>query len=375
MTTIDRYVLRLFLKVLIVCFISIGGLFIVVDAFSNVDQFVTYSRERGSVLTVLWHFYAARMLSLFDFSSGLLVLIAGMFTITWLQRTNEFTALMAAGLPKARIVMPLVIASVCISLLSAANREFVIPRFRDQLSQGWKELVGDGLQPMHSKFDNETNVLFDGKHVVESQKRIVDPVIGLPQGIPGVGKQLTAKTAQYLPAEGGRPRGYLLSEVRQSTDEMESVLVNGRPVILTPKDAPWLESGQVFVASQLTFTHLTADRAWRQWSSSRQLIGALRNPSVDFGADVRVAVHLRFVKPLLDLTLLFLGLPMVLSPGKRNVFAAAGTCFLLVTGYYLVVVACQGLGANYFISPAFAAWCPLIVFSPIAYANAVAFWS
>ena len=120
---------------------------------------------------------------------------------------------------------------------------------------------------------------------------------------------------------------------------------------------------------------MTADKAWRQWSSARQLIGALRNPSVDFGADVRVAVHLRFVKPLLDLTLLFLGLPMVLSPGKTSVFAAAGWCFLLVTAFYLVVVACQGLGANYMISPVLAAWCPLMIFTPIAYANGVAFWS
>ena len=48
----------------------------------------------------------------------------------------------------------------------------------------------------------------------------------------------------------------------------------------------------------------------------------------DLGADVRVAVHYRFVKPFLDLTLLFLGLPMVLGHRKHNIFAAAGGCMV-----------------------------------------------
>lgn len=375
MAMIDRYVLRLFFKSLIVCFLSIGGLFIVVDAFSNVDRFVSYAQEKGSVVGVLWNFYGARMLSLFDFSSGLLVLIAAMFTVTWLHRTNEFTALLAAGLPKARIVLPLLAASVIISLLGAVNRELLIPRFREHLSHGWKDLVGSGLHPMEPTYDNETNVLFDGKHIIERERKIEEAVIRLPVGVPGIGRQLSAAEAIYVPAKGKRPGGYLLRGVKQPIEEMSSVLLGKRPVVYAPQDASWLEGDQLFVASRLTFTHMTADKAWRQWSSARQLIGALRNPSMDFGADVRVAVHLRLVKPLLDLTLLFLGLPMVLSPGKTSVFAAAGWCFLLVTAFYLVVVACQGLGSNYMISPVFAAWCPLMVFTPIAYANGVAFWS
>ena len=376
MTIIDRYILRTFLKVLVICYVSITGLFIIVDVFSNIDQFVDYARDHGNAAHVLWNFYSARMLSLFDFSSGLLVLVASLFTVTWLQRTNEFTALMAAGLPKARIVLPLVIASMIISLLGAANREFLIPRFRQELSQGWRQLVGDQLEPLHPKYDNETNVLFDGKHVVDEEHRISEPAIRLPMPMPGVGKQISADFAQYLPSDGDRPAGYLLIGVKQTAlAESASVYVGNRPIVLCPTDTPWLQPDQAFIASHLTFTHLTADKSWRQWSSSRQLITALRNPSVDFGADVRVAVHLRFVKPLLDLTLLFLGLPMVLTSRSRSVFAAAGSGFLLVTAFYLVVVCCQGLGANYLISPALAAWCPLMIFTPIAYANGVAFWT
>ena len=52
----------------------------------------------------------------------------------------------------------------------------------------------------------------------------------------------------------------------------------------------------------------------------------MRNPSLDYGADVRVAIHGRIVKPLLDMTLLFLGLPLVVTRESRNVFIAMGLC-------------------------------------------------
>lgn len=377
MTTIDRYVLSLFVKVLIVCFVSIGGLFVVVDAFSNLDEFVELGRKHANASAVVLNFYSARMLSLFDFASGILVLVAGMFTVTWLQRTNELTAMMAAGVPKARVVLPLIAASVVVSLTGAANREFLIPRFRRQLSRGWQELVGAELEPMRPKYDNRTNILFDGRHVQPDQRRIAQPMIRLPVAMPGVGKQLSAESAQYLPAEEDRPAGYLLLNVKQQELLLKSpsLQMDDQPIVMTPHDTPWLRPDQAFIASGLTFTHLTADKAWRQWSSSRQLVAALRNPSVDFGADVRVAVHLRLVKPLLDLTLLFLGLPLVLTSRSRSVFVAAGFCFLLVTAFYVVVVSCQGLGSNYLISPALAAWFPVLVFTPIAYANSVALWT
>ncbi len=43
-------------------------------------------REReGSLLRVLFGYYGARVLSFFDRISGLLALIAAIFTITWFQ--------------------------------------------------------------------------------------------------------------------------------------------------------------------------------------------------------------------------------------------------------------------------------------------------
>ena len=107
----------------------------------------------------------------------------------------------------------------------------------------------------------------------------------------------------------------------------------------------------------------------------RQLVRALRNPSLDYGADVRVAIHGRIVKPLLDLTLLFLGLPLVVTRENRNVFIAIGLCMLVTFAFTVAVIGLQKLGeASYLLSPALAAWAPLMIFVPLAVGMAESLW-
>ena len=72
----------------------------------------------------------------------------------------------------------------------------------------------------------------------------------------------------------------------------------------------------------------------------------------------------RLIQPLLDVTLLFLGLPLVLSRKNRNIFLAIGMSVVLVVGFMGVVLACQYCGTSYLISPVLAAWLPLMVFVP-----------
>lgn len=129
-----------------------------------------------------------------------------------------------------------------------------------------------------------------------------------------------------------------------------------------------------FVVSDITFEHLAADGAWCQFASTPQLIDVLRNPSLDYGADTRVTLHRRFVQPVLDVTLLFLGMPFVLSRANRNIFVATAQCLLLVAGFFVVVLGCQTLGNTILVSPALAAWLPMLIFVPLAYVAAIRRW-
>ncbi|MGD9724199.1 MAG: LptF/LptG family permease [Pirellulales bacterium] len=367
---LDRYLLRQFLQTFLICFCSLTGLYVVIDGFANLEEFINEGQKQGGLLKVMGEYYAYRSLSFFDTMSGILTLIAAMFTVTWIQRHNELTAIEAAGLPKSRIIRPVIGAAVAISLLSAFNREAVIPRIRHHLSHNAQDLGGRTGKMLVPRYDNETDVLLggSGSKTYGDEQRIHKPDFYLPAGLDRYGPRVAAENAYYQPPAGDRPGGYLFRKVEDPRDlaVQPSLELLGRPVLLSPHDTKWLAADECFVVSNVSFEHLEGGASWRQFSSTFELVRGLRNRSLDFGADERTAIHARFVQPILDVTLLFLGLPLILSRSNRNVFVAIGMCVALVATFMSVVMACKYLGASYWLEPALGAWLPLMIFVPCA---------
>jgi len=376
MQIIDRYVLRMYLRVLCICFLSLAGLYIVIDVFTHLDELLEVAAQRGTLLGVLCEYYGARVLTFFDRTSALMTLVAATFVATSLQRSNELAALMGAGIPKARVVAALIGGTFAISLLAAVNREVFIPPFRDRLMRDLQDWDGRVEKRFDPRYDNRTDILINGRHSLAAEQCIVQPTFRRQPEMGQFGTQLAADRAYYRPAANDRPGGYLLVgvQVPKNLHEVASFSLEGKPVVLSPRDTPWLKADECFVVSDVTFAQLAAGNAWRQFSSTPELIAGLHNPSLDLSSDVRVLVHARIVQPILDMTLLFLALPIVLSRQNRSVFVAAGICVLMVAAFLLVILACQAAGNSYLISPAFAAWCPLIVFVPLARLTVEALW-
>src|SRR2546423_12428292 len=133
-TIIDRYMLLQFVQVLIICLLSLIGLYIVIDAFSHLDHFIEYAGKHGNLLKIMAEYYLYRSMAFFDRTSGVLTLIAVMFTVTWIQRHHEMTALLSAGISRTRDLRPVLLAAVLVSLGAGANREIIMPSIRDQLA-------------------------------------------------------------------------------------------------------------------------------------------------------------------------------------------------------------------------------------------------
>lgn len=369
MYILDRYLLRQFLQSLAICYLTLAGLYVVFDAFTNLESFLRAAATPRALFGVMGEYYGYRALWFFDRTAGLLVLTAAMFTVAWIQRHNELVALQAAGISKLRVLRPVIGAAAVFIALAAANRELLMPRFRTEIARRPQDLLANRPRELSPQFDQRTDILIRGKATYAANQRIEAPSFLLPPELDYYARQIDAREAFYRPPQADRPGGYLLAGVEQPKDlaTRPSLVIDGRPLIITPRDAPdWLQPDQCFIASDVTFEQLTDLGAWREYSSTAQLIRGLRNPSLDFGARVRVTIHSRIVQPLLDFTLLFLGVPLVLGKHNRNVFVALGLCGLVVAGFTLVVLACQHLGAASVLSAALAAWVPLMLFAPLA---------
>ena len=206
---------------------------------------------------VICEYYAYQSLGFFDRTAGILAMIAAMFTATWLQRHQEMTAMLAAGISKMRIVKPLLVAAVFVSLLGVANRELLIPHFRNELSRDTKDLAGTKPRVLEARFDNN-NILIGGEAIVVPERRIVNAMFMLPRKLSRHGKQLAAKNAYYSEAISGRPAGYLLDQVTAPAkiDERQTLTLQERPIVITSREAAWLKPGQAYVVSALPFERL-----------------------------------------------------------------------------------------------------------------------
>jgi lipopolysaccharide export system permease protein len=377
MRIIDRYLLRQFLSNFTICFLSLTGLYIVFDAFTNMEEFVRCADREGGLLWLLGTYYLYHSVAFFDRTAPLLTLVAAMFTITWIQRHNEMVALMSAGISRVRVAAPVLWATVVITLFSALNRELVIPRISDELARRPQDLVGDKASDVRNCCDNQTNIWLRGESSYRDHLRITKPDFLLPSTLDVYDKVLTGESAFFKPADAHHPAGYLLHGVTKPRDlaHKASLSLDGHPVIFTPRDNPgWLKPDECFVASEITFDQLCGSDCWLEFASTHQLIAGLRSRANDFGANVRVSTHRRFVQPLLDITLLFLGLPLVLTRESRNVFFAIGLCMVVVAIFTVMVMAFQYLGAISSISPALGAWGPLMLAVPLAVGMSQAMW-
>jgi lipopolysaccharide export system permease protein len=279
------------------------------------------------------------------------------------------TALMAAGVGRGRIVAPVMIAAIVVVLVAAVNRELVIPKYREELSRQPGDLTGSRPRAVNPCIDNQTDIRLSGKSTIAKEKRIVQPEFSMPAALRDYGKQLVADDAYCVPRDGERPSGYRLENVREpkNLDTKPSLFWDGRPILITYRDAPdWLKPNQCFLVCNVDFEQLCSDSTSRDFSSVLQMVERLHNPSQDFSSKLRVLIHMRIVHPLIDITLLFLGLPLIITRESRNIFIAMGLCMAVTTSFMGVVLAMQWLGDNAAINPALAAWAPLIIFVPIA---------
>src|SRR5262245_58260156 len=126
-TLLDRQMFFSYLKAYLGCLVSLLGLFIVVDLFTNLDDFTRSTDNFKALVQYLVTYYAYNSAKIFDRLSEAIVLLAAMFTVALMQRNNELLPLLSAGVSTRRAVRPVLVGAILMLGLSAANQEFVLP--------------------------------------------------------------------------------------------------------------------------------------------------------------------------------------------------------------------------------------------------------
>jgi lipopolysaccharide export system permease protein len=353
---IDRQLVRSYVKSYVVCLVSLIALYIVIDLFNNMDDFMQHGGGFLSSLEHIARYYGYMSTHIFDRLSEAIVLLAAMFTVAWLQRNNELLPQLSAGVSTRRVVRPVLLSACALVFVNVANQELLIPALRPVIRD---DPHGEKRVAVQGAFD-ANGIHLKGETATRRERCVQKFMCTIPESV-GNGSLvvLQAKEARYVPPAEGEEftGGWLLTDTQPRE-------VPG----WTRKDVlEMIDPGKYFLrTTDVDFDVLTRDRKWFYQVSTWRLYQELERASSARLASMAVFFHMRLTRPLLGMILVVMGLSVILRDQNRNVFISAGMCLVLCAVFFAAGLGTKYLGDREFLSPALAAWLPVFVFGPMA---------
>jgi lipopolysaccharide export system permease protein len=237
MMILKKYVLFLFLKTYFLTATGLIGIFLIVDFFERVDEFMS----KNAPLSDLVSYYVYKIPFIANYMAPQGVLLATVITLASLARNNEFTAMKACGISVTGITLPIIGASTVIALLVLASSEFISPITNQKMNYIFIQKVRNnaayGTAP-------KNNLWLKAKDKAIWSIDFYDPVKSVPHGIIilfpdedfGISKRIDARTAVWSVDKWFFIDGYLRQFDQAglvSTEYFESRFF---PVSETPQD-------------------------------------------------------------------------------------------------------------------------------------------
>lgn len=352
MRIMDRYLFWNFIASYLICFVSMVGLYVVIDLFSNADEFLEDHAGMVAFVRRATKFYFIHSFEYFGRLSPIITQIAAMVTLASLHRHNEIIALLAAGIPTRRALLPILLGAVVMISLRVVNREVVLPMNSDLLQRLHEDIEGDHLLFPSTVIDRD-QVLFQAQLAHREDQSLENVHITFPLEVVGQLQNVHAKLAYYV------------------TDPKTGVpcwkLVQHTPLqIARANEKVRLEDDGIYLHSNVTFQDMIRHRNWKSFASTAELVEQLQSETLKDPNEVRIIVHNRFMQPVMDLLLVLIGIPFVLQWERKNIYRSVAVSMLLSATFF-VVDGTAGYFANHgHVDPLTAAWIPVFIFAPLS---------
>lgn len=155
MTLLDRYIAKQYLINVIALMLILFSFVVMIDASLNIDRFMQMADRIGTpqggdapgvlrrwlvTLLLIGDFWWPKLLQLFNFLIGMILVGAMGFTFAQMSRNRELIAVMAAGVGLHRVMKPVLTVALFFMLLQGLNSELLIPRLAPLLVRGHDEI-------------------------------------------------------------------------------------------------------------------------------------------------------------------------------------------------------------------------------------------
>jgi len=360
MTILDRMLFLTFLRAYAICLISTLSLYVIVDLFTHLDDFAVKANGVIDIIGNILNYYGYRSIQYYDRLCEAIALLAAMFSVAWMQRSNELLPCLSAGVSTHRVIRPIIFGCMLMLGLGIANQELVIPRISKILMTERDDPETTKDLWIHGGFE-PNGVHIEGIAGMAKEQTIRDFFVTLPETPTSAMVHLSARYGKYIPPSDDRlSGGWLLTETTPAELDPDN-----HPEPLIP-----LYTGRYFIkTSELTFDALVRNPKWYMFASTKHLMQLLNKPDAPRQGQIAVMFHMRLSRPFVGLLLVVLGLAIILRDQNRHVFISAGLCLAMCATFYGVVYASKFLGDADMVSPAISAWLPVMIFGPVTIAQ------
>lgn len=361
---LDRYVAREFLVSYLIAVVVVLALRVVLDLFVQFDEFVEAKEGQTApsafqIVGFIFSYYWPKLFEYFRDFSGMMILLAAAFSLVRMSRQNELTAVLASGVSLKRVIVPIVILGIVLNVLMVLDQEFILPRLADKLVRRHDEGQKLRTRSVWLLPDRDQSLFCAGSY--DPQGRSIKDLFvilrleGLPIGQIDASGAFWNETQQRWDLTDGWFTSY--------TGQMD------HPAL--PQDAGRQGLGRIPVETYES--DLSADYLWLQRNANfKSLLSSgelteLVHKGLKAG-EQREAIserHFRFTDPIINMAMLLLGLPMLVSRERRNTKTALALSLLGPAACFIVTFACKLLGGAE-LGPMIAAWLPLLIFMPLA---------
>lgn len=357
MRRLDRMLVLAFFRSYAIVLASLLGLYIVIDLFTNLDDFA----GRGSFSSMIRHlarYYGPQVAIIFDRLCESIALLAAVFTVAWAQRNNEILPQLSAGVSTHRIIRPVLFAAMVAIALGPIGQELLIPKLSDELQVPRDDPNQERPIELRGAYDS-TGLHIEGISGFRKDLRVRGFFVNFSESSAASVTDIQAEEAVYLPATDDRPAGWVLFNAKP-----ESI-----PEPLPPNLTPLGPRRWFLTTREVDFDALTRGSKWYSYASTAKLKEILSRPDPRRMAPVAVLYHMRHTRPLVGFLMVVIGLSIILRDHNRHVLVSAGMCLVMGAVLHGAVYGCKYLGEQDLLSAPLAAWLPAILFGGYALAS------
>ena len=344
---LDRYVLREFLKVLLLVLLSVIALFTVIDYTETAKD----ARENGIAASVLLTYYRFQIFYIINWTLPISVLVATLVTFAMLSKNNEVTALKSSGVSLFRIALPIMAVAAVMSVLAYFVLDFVLPYSNRRADETKRRIEGKPV--VTTAAQQKLWYLGKGHYIINflaydaaNQRLTQVQVFEFDTTDFRITRRVYANRATWNGRAWAFEDGWMRSFMDDGTSTYSKI---DQPLALFYSETPEDFATEVKPPEQMTYAQL------------RRYIQTLRESG--YAADeLTVKLYEKTSWPAISIVMALIAMPFAFRLGRRGALYGVGIALAVGIVYWVVFRVFTNFGEVGNLPPLLSAWAANILF-------------